>query len=59
MGFDQNERQSLIHPRRWGTKVNFGVVLGIIVFLILGFIMINHFRSRAKVANGTHQKSEN
>ena len=40
MGFDEGDGQPLIHPRRWGTKVNFAMVLGVIMFLGLGVIAI-------------------
>ena len=60
MGFDQHQVQPLIHPRRWGTKVNIGMALGIAIFLILGVITISHIRSRNKeVTKGAHQESEN
>jgi hypothetical protein len=45
MGFDEGERQTLIQPRRWGTKVNFGIVLAVIVFLGFGVFAICWTRS--------------
>ena len=30
MGFDESDGQPLIHPRRWGTKVNFAIGLGVL-----------------------------
>ena len=59
MGFDKNDDQPLVHPRRWGTKVNFAMALGVIIFLILGGFAILWMRSHNKqVTNDTHQKME-
>lgn len=47
MGFDDKDNQPLVRPRRWGTKVNFGMALGIAVFLIFGGVVawrIDHKR---------------
>ena len=40
MGFDENDGRPLVHLRKWGTKVNFAMVLGVIMFLGLGVIAI-------------------
>jgi hypothetical protein len=45
MGFDKNDGQPLVQPRRWATKVNFAIVLGVIIFLALGFLAISWMRS--------------
>jgi hypothetical protein len=59
MGFDEGERQPLIQPRRWGTKVNFAMVLGVMVFLGLGVFALCWTRSHQnKVANDIQQKLE-
>jgi hypothetical protein len=53
MGFDNNDGQPLIHLRRWGTKVIFAMVLGIIAFLALGFVAIRLKQTHAnKIATG-------
>ncbi len=39
MGFDpQTAGKPLVNPRRWTTKVNLVIVLGVIVFLVIGLI---------------------
>jgi hypothetical protein len=48
MGFDNNEDQPLIHPRRWGSKVNLVMALGIVIFLILGVLAMHWMRSQNK-----------
>jgi len=59
MGFDEGDGQPLIHLRRWGTKVNFAIVIGVIVFLGLGVFAICWTRShKNKVANDIQQKME-
>ena len=59
MGFDENDGRPLVHPRRWGTKVNFAMVLGIIVFLGLGVFAMCWMRSRKnKAADDMQQKME-
>ena len=59
MGFDKNDDQPLIHTRRWGTEVNFGMALGVIIFLILVAFGILWVRSNKKQdTNDTHQKME-
>lgn len=59
MGFDKNDDQPLVHPRRWGTEVNFAMALGVIIFLILGAFGILWMRSNKKQdTNDTHQKME-
>jgi hypothetical protein len=59
MGFDKNDGQPLIHPRRWGTEVNFAMVLGVVVFLGLGVLAICWMHShKNKVADSLQQKME-
>jgi heme/copper-type cytochrome/quinol oxidase subunit 2 len=59
MGFDEGDRQPLIHLRRWGTKVNIAMALGIIVFLVFGVFAVCWTRSHNnKVANAIQQKTE-
>jgi len=45
MGFDKNDDTPLIQPRRWGTRVNFAMAAGVIVFLVLGVLAIFWMRS--------------
>jgi cbb3-type cytochrome oxidase subunit 3 len=57
MGFDKSDGQPLIHVRRWATKVNFAMALGVIVFLGLGVFAICWMHShKNKVANDIQQK---
>jgi cbb3-type cytochrome oxidase subunit 3 len=59
MGFDKADGQPLVHLRRWGTKVNLVMVLGIIVFLGLGIFAIYWMHShRKKAANDIQQNTE-
>jgi hypothetical protein len=59
MGFDEGERQALIHPRRWGTRVNFAIVLGVVVFLGLGVFAIGWMRSHQnRIANDVQQRMD-
>jgi hypothetical protein len=59
VGFDQNDNQALVHPRRWGTKVNFAMALGVIIFLVLGGFGMLWMRShKNQTANDTQQKME-
>ncbi len=59
MGFDKNDGQPLIHARRWGTKVNFAMALGVIVFLGLGLFATCWIHShKNKVAHDLQQKME-
>jgi hypothetical protein len=59
MGFDKSDGQPLIHPRRWGTKVNFAMVLGVVVFLSLGIFAICWMHShKNKITSGIQQKME-
>jgi hypothetical protein len=50
MGFDKNDAQPLIRPRRWGTKVNLAMVVGVLIFFALGVIGILWVRSHPKQA---------
>lgn len=42
MGFDKNN-QPLLQPQKKTTKVNFGVVGGVLLFLVIGFIVFYWF----------------
>jgi hypothetical protein len=59
MGFDKNDGRPLLQPRRWGTKVNLAMVLGVIVFLCLGILAVGWMHTHSgKAANGIQQKAE-
>jgi len=47
MGFDQNDDRPIVQPRRWGTKVNFGIVGGVLLFAVFGFLAM-HWMQRNK-----------
>jgi len=40
MGFDQNSTQPLVNPHKWTSKINLGMVVGVLVFLVIGAIVI-------------------
>jgi len=46
MGFDQNDSQPIIHPRRRATRVNLWMVLAVLVFLAAGGALIWVFALR-------------
>jgi hypothetical protein len=59
MGFDQNDNQPVIHPRRWGTKVNFGIIAGVLLFVVAGIVgMMWVDRNQDQVTSGVHPKVE-
>lgn len=47
MGFDQNDGQPIIHPRRKATRVNLWMVAGVLGFLAAGGLLIWVFTTRA------------
>jgi hypothetical protein len=47
MGFDKNDPKPIINPAKKTTKVNFSIVIGVFVFLAIGFAamaVFEHFR---------------
>lgn len=46
MGFDQNEDQPIIQPRKSTTKVNLAMVAGILVFFIIMAALLWVFSAR-------------
>ena len=44
MGFDQNSNKPPVNFRKWTTKVNFGVVGGVLLFLVAGALIFYWFR---------------
>lgn len=58
MGFDKNDSQPLIRPRRWSSKINFAMAFGVIVFLGIGIVGICWMHShRPADANVVQQNS--
>ncbi len=48
MGFDQNSNRPLVNFRRWTSKVNLWLVLGVLVFFGLGaFAIVYWVRTEA------------
>lgn len=43
MGFDQNSNRPLVNFRRWTSKVNLWLVLGVLIFFGLGALAIVHW----------------
>jgi len=43
MGFDNNSKQPLCNFRRWTTKVNFWMVVGMLFFFGIGALVILHW----------------
>ena len=46
MGFDQNDTQPILQPKKRTTKVNFFVVLGVLLFLTISVVTIRYMTSR-------------
>ncbi len=46
MGFDQNEDQPIIQPRKKTTKVNLAMVAGVLVFFIITVALLWVFSAR-------------
>ncbi len=46
MGFDQNDDQPIIHPRRKATRVNLWMIVGVLGFLLAGVLLIWAFAAR-------------
>jgi large-conductance mechanosensitive channel len=59
MGFDpQNEDQPLVDVGKRTTKVNVGVVVGVVVFLLIAAIVMFIFvRSPAETRNEMHEEN--
>ena len=36
MGFDQNENRPIVNFRKWTTKVNVWIIIGVLIFLAAG-----------------------
>ncbi|MDI1319760.1 MAG: hypothetical protein PSW75_06135 [bacterium] len=51
MGFDQNSRNPLIVPRRWTTKVNVGMVMGVLLFLSMGMLAITYWTRQSRASS--------
>ena len=43
MGFDKNSPQPLVQPQKRTTKVNIGMVIGILVFFVIGAFIFRWF----------------
>lgn len=43
MGFDQNSDLPLIQPRKRTTKVNIGMVIGVLLFFVIGGVVLAWF----------------
>ena len=59
MGFDKNDDRPVVHPRRWGTKVNFGIIGGVILFVVAGVLAMHWIDAhKDQVTNSVQQKTE-
>lgn len=45
MGFDKNDSRPLVEPAKRTTQVNISIVVGVIVFLVIGAVAIAWVRS--------------
>jgi hypothetical protein len=43
MGFDQNSNQPVVQMQKRTTKVNVGIIVGVIVFLVVGAAAVMWF----------------
>ena len=46
MGFDDNDNRPIINFHKWTTKVNVWMIVGALVFLMVGALLIVNFRHR-------------
>ena len=44
MGFDKNDPRPIMQPAKKETKINIGMVVGVIVFFIIGGIAIGYMK---------------
>jgi hypothetical protein len=59
MSFDKDDGRPLINVHKWGTKVNFGVVMAVVIFLVAGIFAVAWVRSHGdQVTSDMHQKME-
>jgi len=47
MSFDQNSSRPLVIWRKWTTETNFGMVVGVVIFLLLGALLILFWHRRS------------
>ncbi len=45
MGFDQNDPRPIIEPAKTTTKVNFSLIVGVLIFIAIGAASIAWMRS--------------
>ena len=43
MGFDENSNKPLVNPHKRTTKVNFAVVIAVVVFFVISAVMLIRF----------------
>ena len=59
MGFDKNtEGKPVVQPQRQATKVNISMIIGVVLFFILGAIGMVMLHHRVPNHGGTIQPSE-
>jgi len=59
MGFDQNVDQPIVQPRRWGTKVNFGIIGGVLLFVVFGILAMHWVdRNKDQVSSQIQQQEQ-
>ena len=51
MGFDQNSRRPLVIWRRWTTETNLGMVVGVVIFLVVGALLIFFWNRNSAAAD--------
>jgi hypothetical protein len=45
MGFDKNDPRPIIEPAKKDTKINIGMVIGVVIFFVLGGLAIMWMKS--------------
>lgn len=58
MAFDQNSRGPLVHPQRRTTKVNFAVIIAVIVFLVISAVAVFWFERNPERAVPKAEKQQ-
>jgi len=51
MSFDQNDNRPLVVWRKWTTKTNLGMIVGVVIFLVLGVFLILFWSRRSDAAD--------
>lgn len=57
MSFDQYSDLPLIQPKKRTTKVNFGIVIGVVLFLVVSFAALLWYARNPHLAQPTEERA--